>query len=272
MDYLDFVILFLIIPSAVLGWALYLRFKATGFERDHARSIFYSFLVISVIAVVYTTPWDNYLVAERVWWYDPEKILGIIWGWVPIEEYAFFVLHVIFTGLGAFLILRPSSTQLPDFSPNRSSGLIFSRGAVLLGLLWIISATAFLLNISALRYLTLILLWGIPPLMIHITFGGDILWHRRRRTAILITVFTLYFIVVDTIAIREGIWTINPNQSTNIMLPGGLPIEEAVFFLVTNTLIGFSMALWSAKETWIRLNGLILIALSKIRRPVSERF
>ena len=30
-----------------------------------------------MIAVVYTTHWDNYLVATRVWWYDPALVSGI---------------------------------------------------------------------------------------------------------------------------------------------------------------------------------------------------
>ena len=46
-----------------------------------------------VIALSYTTPWDNYLVATRVWWYDPALVAGITLGWVPIEEYTFFVVQ-----------------------------------------------------------------------------------------------------------------------------------------------------------------------------------
>ncbi len=49
------------------------------------------------IAVVYTTPWDNYLVARAVWTYPPEAVWFTI-GYVPIEEYAFFVLQTVITG------------------------------------------------------------------------------------------------------------------------------------------------------------------------------
>ena len=39
-----------------------------------------------LLAVLYTAPWDNYLVATRVWWYDPALVSGIVLGYVPIEE------------------------------------------------------------------------------------------------------------------------------------------------------------------------------------------
>jgi lycopene cyclase domain-containing protein len=57
-----------------------------------------------VIALVYTTPWDNYLVATNVWWYDPELVTGIVIGWVPIEEYTFFILQPILGGLWIFFL------------------------------------------------------------------------------------------------------------------------------------------------------------------------
>ena len=37
-----------------------------------------------VIAVLYTTIWDNYLVATRVWWYDPALVTGVTLAYVPI--------------------------------------------------------------------------------------------------------------------------------------------------------------------------------------------
>jgi len=64
---------------------------------------------------------------------------------------------------------------------------------------------------------------------------------------------TLYLIVADTLAIAAGTWSISPAQTLGIHLPGGLPLEEAVFFLVTNALIGFGVTLALAEESRIRL-------------------
>ena len=49
-------------------------------------------------AFVYTTPWDNWLVANEIWTYPPGAVLATV-GYVPVEEYAFFVLQTIMTGL-----------------------------------------------------------------------------------------------------------------------------------------------------------------------------
>ena len=51
-----------------------------------------------VVALIYTTPWDNYLVARGVWHYPAESVLFRI-GYVPFEEYLFFGLETVLVGL-----------------------------------------------------------------------------------------------------------------------------------------------------------------------------
>ncbi|MEM9775148.1 MAG: lycopene cyclase domain-containing protein [Chloroflexota bacterium] len=115
MTYLQFVIVFLILPIGLLSFATVRWLKGKG-RRPYtvsAYSIPGALALISTIAFVYTTPWDNYLVAERIWWYDPEKVIGVI-GYVPIEEYAFFILQVLMTGLAvvlAIMMFGPSKTS-----------------------------------------------------------------------------------------------------------------------------------------------------------------
>ena len=69
-----------------------------------------------IAAVVWTTPWDNYLVATGVWYYDPRLVTGITLGWVPIEEYTFFVVQTLITGLWLLWLgrrLRTVSLPIP---------------------------------------------------------------------------------------------------------------------------------------------------------------
>jgi lycopene cyclase domain-containing protein len=40
------------------------------------------------------------------------------------------------------------------------------------------------------------------------------------------------FVAWDLWAIRAGHWTFDPAQTTGVRLPGGLPIEELLFFVV----------------------------------------
>lgn len=50
---------------------------------------------------------------------------------------------------------------------------------------------------------------------------------------------TLYLWAVDTYALRRGTWVITPGTKYGVHLWDGLEIEEALFFLVTNSLIVF---------------------------------
>ena len=64
-----------------------------------------------MVAVLYTTPWDNYLVATGVWWYDPHLVAGLVLGWVPIEEYTFFILQTLAMGLSCEQATSGSCTE-----------------------------------------------------------------------------------------------------------------------------------------------------------------
>jgi lycopene cyclase domain-containing protein len=54
--------------------------------------------VLALLALAYTTPWDNYLVYKGIWSYPPGRVMATI-GWVPIEEYMFFVIQTALTSL-----------------------------------------------------------------------------------------------------------------------------------------------------------------------------
>ncbi|MCB0027294.1 MAG: hypothetical protein KDE28_05270, partial [Anaerolineales bacterium] len=48
-------------------------------------------------------------------------------------------------------------------------------------------------------------------------------------------------------------WTINPAQSLPWLIGGILPIEELLFFLLTNTLVVFGFTLFRSTESMVRL-------------------
>ena len=53
----------------------------------------------------------------------------------------------------------------------------------------------------------------------------------RRLLLTLLPVF-LVFAGWDVLAIHAGQWHYDPRQTTGVLLPGRLPLEEALFFLV----------------------------------------
>jgi len=202
-----------------------------------------------VIAVLYTTPWDNYLVATRVWWYDPSLVTGFVLGWVPIEEYTFFVVQTIFTSMWLLAVMRrtpPMQTNEKEQRTGRNVEEIGRRlrvnAVLLLAPLWLASVWLLFSGWQSSTYLALELTWALPPIIFQLGFGADILWSYRRIIFWSLVPTTLYLAAIDTIAIGAGTWTIDPAQSTGLLF-GTLPIEEFLFFLVTNSLVIFGAVL-----------------------------
>lgn len=210
-------------------------------------------LIHILIALVYTTPWDNYLVANGVWWYHPLRVTGIRLGYVPIEEYIFFVLQTLMTGLWTVCILRYFSPLSQD---NHSNSKLRFSSAILAFIVGTISLVLWLSGWKPFTYLGLILIWAIPPILLQLIFGADILWLNRRLLVLAISIPTCYLWIMDYVSIQTGIWAIDPAQTTGLML-GVLPLEEMVFFLLTNVIIGFGITLMLAPQSLHRFNTLI---------------
>ncbi len=62
-------------------------------------------MVLAALALTYTTPWDNYLVYKGIWSYPQGRVLMSL-GWVPVEEYSFFVIQTAFTCLWFLTVLE----------------------------------------------------------------------------------------------------------------------------------------------------------------------
>ncbi len=253
MTYFGFLLRFLVIPIVILlGLSLWDRRQ--GRQRASSLRAWPVWAAIGLhilIALVYTTPWDNYLVATSVWWYDPALVTGWVLGWVPIEEYTFFVLQPILAGLWlAFLALR-----LDGGEGNIQAA--FPAGARLLllplALIWLAMVAILFTGWRPGTYLALELVWALPPIALQLAFGADILWRHRHLVLLAIIPMTLYLSATDALAIGRGVWTIDPAQSLNIYLGGVLPLEEFLFFLLTTTLLTFGVVLVWAEASHERI-------------------
>ena len=183
------------------------------------------------IAFVYTTPWDNYLVAREVWTYPPEVVLLTV-GWVPIEEYAFFVIQTLVVGLWTRLLQArwPVASQPEPTRAVRASGAGVWGAGALLGAACVVAGGRWL-------YLGLIVAWAFPVLAGMWWLGGHLIWARRRLVALAVVPPTLYLWVADWYAITQaGIWDITDATRTGAEL-FRLPVEEALFFFVTSLLV-----------------------------------
>jgi lycopene cyclase domain-containing protein len=204
-----------------------------------------------LIALIYTTPWDNYLVANRIWWYDPSLVTGVTIGWVPIEEYTFFVVQTLMTGLWVLLCMRRLPMAEGPFAPRSRSRWLVTG---LVGAVWLLWVVLFLAGWPRGRYMALLLGWFLPPILLQLAFGADILWHHRRLVLVALLVPTVYLCILDAVAIASGTWTINPQRTLGLEL-GVLPLEEMAFFGITNVLVSFGTVLALARESHVRISA-----------------
>ena len=100
-------------------------------------------------------------------------------------------------------------------------------------------------------YLTHLLIWALPVLALQL---GVIVWRYGEHTwAVLRAVLppalvvTAWLVAGDQLAIRAGVWHFGEGKHLGLYL-GVVPIEEALFFLLTNLLVVFGLALF-----WPRL-------------------
>ena len=245
MTYFGFLLRFLLIPILIFLIVTYWDNRnnrhINGFR--NGRAVWTAIGVHILLAVLYTTPWDNYLVATGVWYYNPELVTGIVLGYVPIEEYTFFVVETILAGLWWWFLARRISPPQEEFSPNKF--LVYLSTCVL-GILWLLSTYLFFFGAESWTYLSIILFWALPPIILQILFGADILWYYRKLVCVANLAPGVYLSLMDIVALKETTWSISPSQTTGILFFGILPIEEVLFFFITNVLLTFGITLMLA--------------------------
>jgi len=229
------------VPIVVL-LALLARYRL-GTRRD----ILTGTAVLAVLAAVYTTPWDGYMIIRGVWWYGEGTVLARFWA-IPLGEYLFFLLQPLLVALWAarFPVSTDRTLSIPP--AERALGLLGAGVAALVGVV--------LLRDDSGLYLGSLLVWSAPILAIQWAFGWPFLVAEWRTVLAGTLVPTLYLWVVDRAAIGLGLWALSERYTTGLAVPLlGLPIEEAVFFLLTSlfvvqglTLYVWLVARWSAVE------------------------
>jgi lycopene cyclase domain-containing protein len=255
MTYFGFLVVFLGIPIAGLAAMAWLDGRrGRAIPPNLAGWPFGAAVALHVVAaLVYTTPWDNYLVATGVWYYDPALVSGITLGWVPVEEYTFFVVQTILAGLWILFLAR----RLPLRGPFASLTVRWRVAPVLLlAPVWVAGACVLLAGWVPATYLGLELAWALLPIIIQAGFGGDILRRYWLLVVPSILGMTAYLSAADFLAIGSGTWAISLGQSMHILVGGVLPLEEIVFFLLTNTLVTFGVVLIISQEGQDRVRRL----------------
>ena len=219
MSYLAFDLLFVALPAVLLmlgrSW----------------RPLLGPVAVLAPVALLWTAPWDEHLVRTGVWTYAPDAVVARI-GSVPAEEYLFVVLEVLLVAAWAVRTGALPLRELRDPAPVPGTR---ARGAA--GWL-VVTALGLVLALAGghLRYLGLLLLWIGPPMALQRAVAGDLLLAQRRSRLVVALPCALWLCAADRLALADGIWAITPASSTGVLLLG-LPLEEALFFVLTCALV-----------------------------------
>ena len=196
--------------------------------------------------MVSTTPWDSYLIHNKIWTYPQDVIIGPTLFKIPAEEVFFFIIQTFNTSLLYLIISKPTFHAVY----LRGQRLIYDGrrlrlwrwlGTMALIAIFVIGVVLVQRRAEGL-YMGLILVWASPFVLLLWTLAHQLILELPlSNTLVPITLPTLYLWMVDTLALRRGTWVIEAGTKVGIHLWEGLELEEAVFFLVTNVLIVFGL-------------------------------
>jgi lycopene cyclase domain-containing protein len=83
-------------------------------------------------------------------------------------------------------------------------------------------------------YLGLLLACLLATLPLELLLGTRV-YARWRRLLLTLLPVAVVFSLWDALAVAAGHWRYDPHQTIGVLLPGRLPLEEVLFFLVVPT-------------------------------------
>ena len=120
-------------------------------------------------------------------------------------------------------------------------------------------------------YFALEIVWAGPIVVMQWLLGLDVLLRRWKVWLPGILLPSLYLTFADSFAIGAHTWTINPDLSLNIFLPLGVPLEELLFFLLTNALVVQGLILVLSPGVSARVGRLIRVIRRGPQHWLNER-
>lgn len=101
-------------------------------------------------------------------------------------------------------------------------------------------------------YLGLLLPWGLLVVAGQWVLGGRALLARWRFILEVVVPMTVYLGICDSVALRQGIWQIHRDRIVGAYV-GNVPLEEIVFFLLTDLMVVQALVLFNSPEVRDRL-------------------
>lgn len=193
-------------------------------------------IALCALAIIYTTPWDNYIIYQKAWWYRKDAVIGTI-GYVPIEEYFFFIIQTVFTSLWTMCCSRWTINSL--FLGNRNRIKCQLTSCVVISLMLMAMTWGWFNAIPTTKtfYLGAITWWSLLVIIVLWYITGAYIVQRYETFLLSVLMPSIYLCYVDVIALRARVWHINERTSLEIFMFDDLPLEEVIFFFITNIIV-----------------------------------
>ncbi len=171
--------------------------------------------IIAVFAIIFSSFWDNYVASKGVWTFDKSQMVAVI-GDIPLEEYFWFVDHTLLASLWVLSLWSTrDKNDITDFKSGLSTRI--TGTAVCLSLA---AAGISMLNIDKMFFIAVCLSYFCPVTAILWWFGGHFFIRWNRETILGIAMPTIYLLLIDAWAVREGVWAFSDKYITGIKLFG----------------------------------------------------
>lgn len=198
---------------------------------------------VLLAVVVFTSPWDNLAAKWGIWGFPREKY-SLRLGYLPVEEYAFFLLQSV----NVMLAMRALFHFVPTW--QISQGVAIGKGTLIcLG----VSILPWLLILAQLRWLrrrggpcvnyAVHLAWFLPVIYAQWVLAPFLFLAHAAMLTTITFAFGIYYTLADFAAVRAGTWHFDEKQITGVKLAGVLPWEEIAFFFLTSLLVAQSYLL-----------------------------
>ena len=199
--------------------------------------------LVLLAVLLFTTPWDNLAAKWGIWGFPREKY-SVRLGYLPIEEYAFFLLQSVNVMLAVRAIFHfepdwqlGQQTQVGKWTLICLAASLIPWTLVAIQLRWLRHKCGPRVNYAA------HLAWFLPVVYAQWVLAPPLFWEHAGLLALVTAAFGIYYTLADLVAVRAGTWFFDEKQITGVKLGGVLPWEEIAFFFLTSLLVAQSYLL-----------------------------
>jgi lycopene cyclase domain-containing protein len=202
-----------------------------------------AFGLVLLAVMIFTTPWDNLAAKWGIWGFPREKY-SLRLGYLPVEEYAFFLLQ----SANVMLAVRALFRFFPDWQSGLETAispltLIFIGASLIPWIVVIFQLRWLRRKFGPSANYAIHLAWFLPVIYFQWLLTPQLFGDHAGLLALITGTFGIYYTLADLAAVRAGTWFFDEKQITGIKLAGVLPWEEIAFFFLTSLLVAQSYLL-----------------------------